>query len=71
MHAGIDTSLAPGLDTPSLTSAYETLELGAFGGPATLLISSIITRALKSLPVKQTGYCGLMLPVRVHLIAGE
>lgn len=64
MHtAGIDTSLAPGLDTPSMTDSYEALGLGTFGGPSTLAISSIITRALKSVPVKRTGYCGLMLPV--------
>lgn len=33
---GIDTSIAPGLDTPSMTDAYEALGLGPFGGPGEL-----------------------------------
>jgi hypothetical protein len=62
-YAGLDTSLAPGLDTPALTASYEALGLGPFGGPGTLAISALITQVLKQLPLRLTGYCGLMLAV--------
>jgi hypothetical protein len=96
-YLGLDTSLAPGLDTPPLTDSYElllqqllpptiasasaaTAEAGAskaavsgsspaaaagvsFGCPGSLTISSMITQVLKTLPLKLTGYCGLMLAV--------
>lgn len=51
-YMGIDTSIAPGLDTPAMTAAYEALlGGGSFGGPGTLSISALITKVLKSLPV--------------------
>jgi hypothetical protein len=34
-----------------------------FGGPGSLSVSSLITSVLKGLPLKLTGYCGLMLAV--------
>jgi hypothetical protein len=51
-YMGIDTSIAPGLDTPAMTAAYDAL-LGAgnFGGAGTLAVSALITKVLKSLPV--------------------
>jgi len=54
-YLGMDSSIAPGLDTPSLTDSYEFLRLGAFGGPGTLAISGVVTRALKALPLRLTG----------------
>eukprot|EP00877_Chromochloris_zofingiensis_P013003 jgi/Chrzof1/7957/UNPLg00017.t1 len=64
-YLGLDTSVAPGLDTPPLTASYECLGVcDKFGGPGTLSISAMITGVLKSLqPLQLTGYCGLMLAV--------
>lgn len=62
--AGIDVSLAPSLDkNENIAFAYEKLGLGKFGQSGTLVISALITRVLKKLPVKKCGYSGLMLPV--------
>ncbi len=60
---GLDTSIAPSLDPEqSITRAFEML--GApFGALGTLAICNLITGVLKRIPVKQIGYCGLMLPV--------
>jgi uncharacterized protein (UPF0210 family) len=61
---GVDLSPAPSLvKDESLAYAFEKLKLGKFGGPGTLAISAILTRALKSMDVKKCGYSGLMLPV--------
>ncbi|EFN57834.1 hypothetical protein CHLNCDRAFT_143265 [Chlorella variabilis] len=62
-YLGIDASIAPALEPPSIPAAYELLGLGRFGGSGTLAISERITAALKSLPIKLCGYSGLMLPV--------
>jgi hypothetical protein len=61
---GIDTSPAPSLrQQESLVVAFEKLLGKRFGAPGTLSIARMITRVLKSIPVKRCGYCGLMLPV--------
>lgn len=60
---GIDASVAPALERPSLADAYEALGLGRFGGSGTLAVSAMITGVLKALPLRLTGYSGLMLPV--------
>jgi len=61
---GIDTSPAPSLEKKrSLVIAFEKLLKKRFGAPGTLSIARMITRVLKSIPVKQCGYSGLMLPV--------
>ena len=61
---GIDISPAPSLvKVESLAYAFEKLKLGKFGGPGTLAISAMLTRALRSMDVKKCGYSGLMLPV--------
>jgi len=61
---GIDVSPAPSLKkNESMTRAFEGLGLGKFGGPGTLAISALLTRALKSLAIKKCGYSGLMLPI--------
>ncbi len=64
-YIGIDTSIAPGLeDNTTIPAAFEKLPfLEKFGDTGTLAITAGITRALKGLSVKKTGYCGLMLPV--------
>ncbi|KAL4434181.1 hypothetical protein ABPG75_000622 [Micractinium tetrahymenae] len=62
-YLGIDASLAPALEPPSIPAAYELLGLGRFGGAGTLAISERITAAIKSLSLKFTGFSGLMLPV--------
>ncbi|NES81679.1 MAG: DUF711 family protein [Moorea sp. SIO2B7] len=63
-YGGIDSSLAPSLDSNnSIAYAYESLGLGKFGHQGTLAISTLITRVLKNLSVKLSGYSGLMLPV--------
>jgi hypothetical protein len=34
-----------------------------FGGAGSLALSALITQVLKGLPLRLTGYCGLMLAV--------
>jgi hypothetical protein len=38
-YLGIDASIAPALEPPSIPAAYELLGLGAFGGLGTLAVS--------------------------------
>lgn len=62
-YAGMDPTPAPGGDV-SIGAAIESFLGGAaFGSPGTETATSIITTASKAVPVKQTGYAGLMLPV--------
>lgn len=61
-YAGIDTSPAP-LGSASIGAAIETLSGSAFGDAGTLDACATLTAAIKSLPVRTCGYCGLMLPV--------
>jgi uncharacterized protein len=61
-YAGIDPTPAP-LGDVSIGRAIENFIGGPFGSSGTMTASSIITRAVKSVPVKQTGYAGLMVPV--------
>jgi hypothetical protein len=61
-YAGIDPTPAPGGDV-SIGAAIESFMGDPFGAPGTETASGIITRAVKSVPVKQTGYSGLMIPV--------
>jgi uncharacterized protein (UPF0210 family) len=61
---GIDASPAPSLvKEESLAFAFEKLGIEYFGASGTMMIAAMVTRVLKSLPVKQCGYSGLMLPV--------
>ncbi|MCP6758712.1 MAG: DUF711 family protein [Fischerella sp. CENA71] len=63
-YNGIDTSLAPPLERQeSIAFAYEKLMNSKFGYQGTLTVSGMLTRVLKSVPVKICGYSGLMLPV--------
>ena len=47
----------------SIGAAVEEFTGLPFGSPGTETASGIITRAVKAVPVKQTGYSGLMIPV--------
>ncbi len=61
-YAGIDPTPAPGGQI-SIGTAIESFTGAPFGAPGTETASGIITRAVQAVPVKQTGYSGLMLPV--------
>jgi uncharacterized protein (UPF0210 family) len=61
-YAGIDPTPAPGGQV-SIGTAIESFTGEAFGAPGTETASGIITQAVKNVPVKQTGYSGLMIPV--------
>jgi len=61
-YAGIDPTPAPGGQV-SIGAAIEAFTGAPFGSPGTETASGIITRAVQAVPVKHTGYSGLMLPV--------
>jgi uncharacterized protein (UPF0210 family) len=61
-YAGIDPTPAPGGQS-SIGAAIESFIAAPFGSPGTETAAAIITRAVKDVPVKQTGYSGLMIPV--------
>ena len=61
-YAGIDPTPAPGGNV-SIGAAIESFTGAPFGSPGTETAAGIITRAVKDVPVKQTGYSGLMIPV--------
>jgi uncharacterized protein (UPF0210 family) len=61
-YAGMDPTPAPGGDV-SIGSAIESFTGQPFGAPGTETAAAIITQAVKAVPVKQTGYSGLMIPV--------
>ena len=61
-YLGFDPTPAP-LKDVSIGAAIEKFIGGKFGASGTLLAASIITQAVKAVPVKQVGYSGLMLPV--------
>ena len=61
-YVGIDLSPAP-LKDVSIGAAIENLISQPFGSAGTLTAAATITAAIKSIPVKQTGYSGLMLPI--------
>jgi uncharacterized protein (UPF0210 family) len=61
-YQGIDPTPAP-LGEVSIGRAIEGFIGAPFGSSGTMTAASIITRSVKSVPVKQTGYSGLMVPV--------
>jgi uncharacterized protein len=61
-YDGIDPTPAPG-GAVSIGAAIESFTGAPFGSPGTETAAGIITRAVKDVPVKQTGYSGLMIPV--------
>ena len=61
-YLGIDVTPAPLMDD-SIGAAIENFTGKRFGSSGTMTATAIITEAVKSAPVKLTGYNGLMLPV--------
>lgn len=61
-YAGVDPTPAP-LGDVSIGAAIESFTGAKFGSSGTLTAARIITAAVKAVPVKQTGFSGLMLPV--------
>jgi uncharacterized protein (UPF0210 family) len=61
-YAGIDPTPAP-LGDVSIGRAIESFTGAPFGSSGTMTAARIITQAVRSVPVKQTGYSGLMVPV--------
>lgn len=61
-YEGIDPTPAP-LAQVSIGDAIEKFTGAPFGSSGTLTAAALITRAVKSAPVKQVGYAGLMVPV--------
>jgi uncharacterized protein (UPF0210 family) len=59
---GVDPTPAP-LAEVSIATAIENFTGAKFGSSGTLTAARIITAAVKAVPVKQTGYSGLMVPV--------
>lgn len=62
IYAGIDPTPAPA-GRVSIGAAIESFTGAPFGAPGTETAAAIITRAVQAVPVKQTGYSGLMIPV--------
>lgn len=61
-YRGIDLTPVP-LKDISIGTAMESLIGGPLGSPGTLNAAYTITTAVRAIPVLQTGYSGLMLPV--------
>jgi hypothetical protein len=61
-YVGVDPTPAPLADV-SIGAAIENFTGAKFGSSGTLTAARIITAAVKAVPVKQTGYSGLMVPV--------
>jgi uncharacterized protein len=61
-YVGVDPTPAP-LGDVSIGAAIENFTGAKFGSSGTLTAARIITAAVKAVPVKQTGYSGLMVPV--------
>jgi uncharacterized protein (UPF0210 family) len=61
-YVGLDATPAPMGDV-SIAEAMETFTGAKFGSSGTMTAARVITTAVKAVPVKQTGYAGLMVPV--------
>jgi len=61
-YIGLDATPAPMADV-SIAEAIENFTGAKFGSRGTMTAARVITTAVKAVPVKQTGYAGLMLPV--------
>jgi uncharacterized protein (UPF0210 family) len=61
-YQGIDPTPAP-LGEVSIGRAIESFTGVPFGSSGTMTAARIITQAVQSVPVKRTGYSGLMVPV--------
>ena len=61
-YLGFDPTPAP-LHEVSIGAAIEAFTGAPFGSPGTLAACALVTSAVQAVPVRQVGYCGLMLPV--------
>ena len=61
-YMGLDPTPAP-LREVSIGAAIEKFTGAKFGSSGTMTAAAIITKAVSSVPVKRTGYSGLMIPV--------
>ena len=61
-YMGMDATPAPLLGV-SIGAAIEKFTGAPFGSSGTMTAASVITDAVRSLPIKRAGYGGLMLPV--------
>lgn len=61
-YVGLDPTPAP-IGDVSIGAAIEAYTGAKFGSSGTLTAARLITAAVKAVPVKQTGYAGLMVPV--------
>jgi len=61
-YVGLDPTPAP-LGEVSIGAAIEAFTGKKFGESGTMTAARVITAAVKAVPVKQTGYAGLMVPV--------
>ncbi len=70
--AGVDPTPAPAPQPNlSIATAMESFTGHPFGSSGTLTAALAITTAVKSVPVQQVGYSGLMLPVMEDLTLAE
>jgi uncharacterized protein len=69
-YAGIDPTPAP-LGEVSIGRAMEAFTGSPFGSSGTMTAAAVITRAVRSIAVKQTGYSGLMIPVMEDAVLGR
>ncbi|HVT97854.1 MAG TPA: DUF711 family protein [Acidobacteriaceae bacterium] len=61
-YVGVDPTPAPLADV-SIGTAIEDYTGARFGSSGTMTAARIITSAVKAVPVQQTGYSGLMVPI--------
>jgi uncharacterized protein len=69
-YMGLDATPVPMGDV-SIGRAIEKYTGAKFGSSGTMTAASIITKAVKALPVKHVGYSGLMLPVMEDSLLAE
>ncbi len=69
-YRGIDLTPVP-LKDVSIGAAMESLLGNSIGSPGSLSVAYIITSAVRRVPVQQTGYSGLMLPVLEDAVLAE
>jgi uncharacterized protein (UPF0210 family) len=64
VYAGVDLSPAPfPFDAASVAGGLEALGVDRFGGPGTLLATSLLTAALRKVRLRRCGFSGCMMPV--------
>jgi uncharacterized protein len=69
-YAGIDPTPAP-LGEVSIGRAIESFIGAPFGSSGTMTAARIITAAVQAVPVKRTGYSGLMVPILEDNVLAE